>query len=381
MHSRAVRVMLVALLLGVAIGAGIELTRLLDRSQQLAAEQRALLTRLAQFDARLAELAGAQAAYVAPGQPDAPWFARVSALTSELRTELAAIQSTARSQSSAAPVQAVANALMAVEAADASARDSLTQEQELIAADVVFGESREAINAARSSAATIARFESAATDTEQTALRQRSLLVAAGAGGIVLLGILLLAPRARSKADSPPTLGEIMRVPPTEPAADFREPLPTVDLAAAAELCTALSRVVSSAALPDMLARAAALVDAPGVIVWMGSGDELFAVMSHGYDPRSIRRLGSIPRGADNATAESWRTGELRTVAGDTQYNGAIVAPMFGPESCVGVLAAEVRRGREQDPATQAVTTMIAAQLAMVVGAWPATSPARAAEG
>ena len=61
--------------------------------------------------------------------------------------------------------------------------------------------------------------------------------------------------------------------------------------------------------------------------------------------------------------------------------NGAIVAPMFAPDTCIGVVAAEVRHGREQDPSTRAVTTMVAAQLATVLGAWPSASPARAAEG
>jgi hypothetical protein len=91
-------------------------------------------------------------------------------------------------------------------------------------------------------------------------------------------------------------------------------------------------------------------------------------------------RLGSIPREADNATADAWRTGEARTVAGDAMANGAIVAPMFGPDTCIGVLAAEVRHGREQDESTRAVTMMVAAQLAMVLGAGPAPSTARAAE-
>ena len=67
-------------------------------------------------------------------------------------------------------------------------------------------------------------------------------------------------------------------------------------------------------------------------------------------------------------------------MVGDLVSNGAIVAPMFGPDRCVGVLAAEVRHGREQDAATQAVTIMIAAQLATVIGAWPATAQNRAAE-
>jgi hypothetical protein len=130
-----------------------------------------------------------------------------------------------------------------------------------------------------------------------------------------------------------------------------------------------------------MLARAAALLDASGIIVWLGSGDELFAATSHGYHPRVISRLGSIPRDADNATADAWRTGEVRTVAGDVMANGAIVAPMFGPDTCIGVLAAEVRHGREQDEPTRAVTLVVAAQLATVLGAWPAPAAARAAEG
>jgi hypothetical protein len=78
----------------------------------------------------------------------------------------------------------------------------------------------------------------------------------------------------------------------------------------------------------------------------------------------------------DNATAAAWRLGELRVVPGDIMSNGAIVAPMFGPHCCVGALAAEVRHGRESDSPTQAVTAMIAAQLASIVAAWPAASAA-----
>jgi hypothetical protein len=47
---------------------------------------------------------------------------------------------------------------------------------------------------------------------------------------------------------------------------------------------------------------------------------------------------------------------------------------------CVGVFAAEVRHGRENDRATQAVTVMIAAQLASIVSAWPAGSSATPGE-
>ena len=163
-------------------------------------------------------------------------------------------------------------------------------------------------------------------------------------------------------------------------AVESPAPVSAIDLMATAELCTALSRVDSAASLPDMLARAAALLDASGLIVWLAAGSELVAATSHGYNPRVISRLGAIPHDADNATAAAWRTGEVRTVAGDVMSNGAIVAPMFGPDTCIGVVAAEVRHGREQDASTRAVTMMVAAQLATILAAWPAESPAHAAE-
>jgi len=56
--------------------------------------------------------------------------------------------------------------------------------------------------------------------------------------------------------------------------------------------------------------------------------------------------------------------------------NGAVVAPMFGPANCIGVLAAEIRHGREDETATRAVASMIAAQLAAALSAWPAASAA-----
>ena len=61
--------------------------------------------------------------------------------------------------------------------------------------------------------------------------------------------------------------------------------------------------------------------------------------------------------------------------------NGAIVAPMFGPDTCIGVLAAEVRHGREQDASTRAVTMMVAAQLATYSWLRGRTQSPAAAEG
>ena len=159
-----------------------------------------------------------------------------------------------------------------------------------------------------------------------------------------------------------------------EPAAPSRLP---VDLGAAADVCVAISRITTSNELPDLLAGAARVLDASGLTIWISEGEELFAVAAHGYDARVIARLGSIRKNADNATAVAWRKAEVTVVPGDLMSDGAIVAPMFGPDGCVGVLAAEIRHGRENDVDARAVTAMVAAQLATVVAGWPpaATAP------
>jgi hypothetical protein len=54
--------------------------------------------------------------------------------------------------------------------------------------------------------------------------------------------------------------------------------------------------------------------------------------------------------------------------------SGALVVPLFAPHGCIGVLALEIRHGREQHSAVQAVAAMVAAQLAAVVSAWPGAS-------
>jgi hypothetical protein len=149
---------------------------------------------------------------------------------------------------------------------------------------------------------------------------------------------------------------------------------PSIDLTAAATLCTDLSRVTDTAAFSGLLGRAASVLDASGLILWLGAGEQLFAVVGHGYPPEDVARFRPIARAADNAASVAWRTGRLTVVPGGDKANGGLVAPLFGPASCMGVLALEIRQGREQDPAIQSVAAIVAAQLATAVSAWPAAS-------
>jgi GAF domain-containing protein len=53
------------------------------------------------------------------------------------------------------------------------------------------------------------------------------------------------------------------------------------------------------------------------------------------------------------------------------QATGAVVVPLMAPRGCVGVLALELRHGGEQSESVRAMATIMAAQLANVVGSAP----------
>lgn len=375
MHRRAVRVLLLALLLAGSVVAGFFLQDIDRRGRLAQAAGDEIDARLIRIADALARIGAAQQSYVAPGQANEPWFARMSALVGTLYEEIGAIRPLLRAPEAAAIVQALAVDADALVAADTRARENLRLGQPLMAADVIYSDSRNTRDAMAGRLRELRAAEQLLRATTQEALTQERWMVLAATGAGWIVAVLALvgwtaAPKretADAASDGP--------MAPAAPRAPATVPAPAVDLAKAAALCTALSRMTTTTALPDLLGRAAATLDAAGIIVWMGAGEELFAVAAHGYPAPLIARLGSIPRGGDNATAAAWRTAQPVIVASGPVSQGAIVAPMFGPESCIGVLAVEMRPGREQDTAAQAVAVMIAAQLATAVPLWPAASP------
>jgi len=134
-----------------------------------------------------------------------------------------------------------------------------------------------------------------------------------------------------------------------------------------------MARVLDARDLPGLLARAAGVLDAPGVIVWVAdrAGHALFPLLTHGYSGAAVVHIGSIATGADNATATAWRTGQVQAVPGDAEGSGALVAPIVTADGCVGVLAAELRDGRERRDDVRALASIFAAQLATFVTVLP----------
>ncbi len=83
-----------------------------------------------------------------------------------------------------------------------------------------------------------------------------------------------------------------------------------------------------------------------------------------------LARMPAVPRSGDNAAAAAYRTGVLQIVMSRPgASSGAVVAPISGPDGCIGALSAEIRGGGETSDSVQALAAILAAQLASIVGA------------
>jgi len=152
----------------------------------------------------------------------------------------------------------------------------------------------------------------------------------------------------------------------------------------AAELCTNLGRVSDVQELRTLVAQAADVIDATGLIIWTSipGEKELRPTLWHGYTDEMMSRLPPLSKSAENAAARAFRSGQLQIVlARPGSSNGAVVAPLLTSNGCVGVVSAEIRGGGESSESVQALAAIFAAQLATVFPAPPQAIEERAPTG
>jgi hypothetical protein len=388
---------------GASLWSSASRTRAIDAALQLAEEA----SRRALVDA--ADLRAAQQAYVAVGQGEDFWFARVAALSTDLDDALAVFKSHLSSPEALAKADAAAVALQDFQQVDKHARDLTHARQLSQASDVIFADGFELTQNLTWSIAQAIAAENTARNADAGGVRRRESAVLAAGGGGAALVLLLLTPAATGKrpatqaaviakpasaAASPPVVREVgagtaaaraadvvPRPTASPPAEDLggarRPPTPRAgpepsapDFSAVAAICGDLARVADTRAVPPLLERAAAALDATGIVLWIADPDgrELSPIVVYGYPPQLTTRLGTIPRDADNVTASAFRTNLLQTVKGDAASNGAVAAPLMTPAGCLGVMAVEMRSGGEQRPAGLAAVAILASQLSTLVG-------------
>ncbi|HEX9367486.1 MAG TPA: GAF domain-containing protein [Vicinamibacterales bacterium] len=348
-----------------------------------------------QFDATaravsldVAELRAAQQAYVAEGQGVDFWFARVSAIVKDVNDKLSSLKPLASSPEALTAVDEAAGALQDFEQMDKRARDYARGRQLTLASDLVFTDGLDLTKKAGDAVERGMTAERTARDADVGGLRRKEALTLGGAAGVATLGLLLLVPIGRRRPDAESAAVPIAAlVPPVSPETldDLRDfgvatvPVPdapeaagrrVVDMVGMAGLCGDLARIQDTQALPALLGRAAEVLQASGIVLWIADPDgrELSPIVVHGYPAHLASRFGTIARNAANVTASAYRTGLLQTMKGDAISNGAVAAPLVTAAGCVGVMAAELKDGGELQESRLAAATIIASQLATLVG-------------
>jgi hypothetical protein len=346
----------------------------------------------------IADLRVSQEAYVAAGQGVAFWMPKVATISATVTGTIDALRESANTGARTSLDEATAT-MAEFGSVDTRAREYLKSGQTLMAADVIFTEGGEAAANAARQVETARLAEHQAHDVAAAGLRRQEAIVLAAAGGVAALVALVLSPIRRhaevvaASSETPSSIVEdrpqvapaVTAAPATAPTAPSATAAAT--LKAAAGLATDFGRLRDAADLNELLARAADMMDASGVIIWLGntSGADLRPVLAHGYSAQMLARIPPVPHGGNNAAAKAYRSSTLQIVMSRPgSASGAVVAPILAPDGCIGALSAEIRGGGETSDSVQALAAIFASHLAGLLAVAPAAAsedPKAAAQG
>lgn len=400
MSRRGLRLILVVIFHLALGGAAYQIWRVEVRMDRDRAARMVFSEQAARAVLALADVRAAQQAYVAIGQTPEFWSAQVAERAAAIMSGLTQLRATATADAARGSLAEAAAAMADFGPIDRRAREQVAMNQPLTASDLIFADGLETLQRASASTDAAAKAQDAAFANGLAAARQEELVTVAGALAVILLITWVLVPTARARdrkqtspvSGAPPdartasgsegespvqALDARLSGVPTESATPARR----VDFGAVAQLCTDLGRVGDTIDLPGMLGRAARLLDAHGIVLWIAdpAGNELLPSIAHGYATQALSRIGGLRRDSDNATAASYRSGSLQIVASEPGQHGAIIAPLLTVSGCVGVMAVEVRNQGERDEEIKAASSLVAAQLAALVSAAPSVAESPAA--
>ena len=198
MKSRAFRFALHVLFVGIVAAAAYVVWKKESEGTAAASAARAFAERAHATSRALLEIKGAHPGYVAAGQGEDYWIAKVDALIGSTRQSLGTLRSAAQSANARGDLGVAEEALDDFEQMDRRARDYARNRQRLLASDLVFSDGIEKMDAA---VAAVERARLAEAETSLAAIgsgRRDSLMAGAGAAAFGLLLMFVLVPLPRS---------------------------------------------------------------------------------------------------------------------------------------------------------------------------------------
>src|SRR5215471_4145378 len=140
MHKRMSRLFAGAMLVAAALTGGFFVFEANRDAESILRSRSDVSTHLNRLIVTAGEIASAQQAYVAPGQPNQTWIDQAAARQKMFSDDLAAVRPRLRSIDAARNVAAISEAFRALVTIDQKARLDVQEGQELLAADLIFSE-------------------------------------------------------------------------------------------------------------------------------------------------------------------------------------------------------------------------------------------------
>jgi hypothetical protein len=367
----------------------------INEQRRVAVRQSARAADLALADATngLADLRATLYAYLSPGQGLEFWSARAQSALDAVRSKLLEVDP---ARPASAPPTELLDQIDRLAAVDERARGFLSDGQPLLAAEVVFADARAIIEAATQQLGTSRQDLARTASSVDVAITNEQSLIAGGILAVWIVATTLLVPVPRAAEATPARpdrlIGRDLDLNPTPVPLDpssmpvatapsSGQPGPgfdTVLLDSLAELCGEIASVSNVHDLESLAPRMAALIDAKGLVLWVpdAAGASLTPVVAHGYDQKTLERIGPVSVSADNLTASAFAERRPATRLASSHGAGALAVPLRTGAASVGVLTAEVAEGQDVHRAAS-VAGVIAAQLGALV---PGPGVDRAAE-
>ena len=384
-----------------------------------------LVREFAAIETALSDVRGAQAAYVAAGQDPAVWIAKSTEAFAQIDGGIARLRQSTLSVDARARYEAAAMALAEQMEFDRRAREHAKSDR-MLASDIIFDDSPPAHRRVAEELDAARTIDTRAYEARvQRLSRLRYGMNAATLGFVTLLTLLFgRALRREAPADTtaapqsetipdlglplrpdakpeihherPPVLarpdakpgaaaGQADRSParaglparealplrpaPAPPVLPVLPPPVPANLSDVAELCVDLGRVIDSRDVPSLVERAATVLQAKGVVLWVAdsAGAILRPSITHGYTEKVLTRLGPLQIDGDNVTSLAYRSMRPQTMNSTSPgAPSALAVPLLTASGCVGVLAAEVKQDK---PASELLplARIIAAQFAALI--------------
>jgi hypothetical protein len=340
---------LLLLTAAIALGALVQDYRF---DQLIAAEQAALSgfeQRVRDLEQSVIALGGSRRAALASGEMPADWLSRLDPSISEIDTTLTRERNMSGDAPTIAALDSASTAFAKFKRADST---GIVQDiQQGLATARIANRQRAEATLGQLGQLRLAMNAVAVIFTLAVALYLGRVATVLGvrASGSTTQMLRDLPPPVKTGATSPASAQITASGPPAPLPAPIAPHRPSGNLAATAELCVDLAKVLDADDVPSLLERAASVLDARGIVLWAidADGARLRASLSYGYPDKVLSKLRPLQIDADNVTSLAFRSTQPQMMNGASPTDAAALAiPLLTGGGCVGVMAVELRHNR-----------------------------------